>query len=107
MEGSPPKVGSFCGALSAFSGTIGDIADMQLGSATEDSVLDEKEGHKSRRRPPGCGGSGRLEHEDLGFSLLMASTNGQHNRWLLLSRSSTQSSKQPPQATILVSSPSH
>ncbi|CAJ1365213.1 unnamed protein product, partial [Effrenium voratum] len=42
-------VGSFCGALSAFSGTIGDIADMQLGSATEDSVLDEKEGHKSRR----------------------------------------------------------
>ncbi|CAE7272407.1 PLR1 [Symbiodinium sp. CCMP2592] len=33
-------VSSFCGALSAFSGTIGDIADVQFGSAAEDSILD-------------------------------------------------------------------
>lgn len=34
-------VGSFCGALSAFSGTIGDVADAYFGAAPEDSCLDK------------------------------------------------------------------
>ncbi|CAE8596565.1 unnamed protein product, partial [Polarella glacialis] len=33
-------VGSFCGGLSAFAGTIGDIADAHFGAATEDCSLD-------------------------------------------------------------------
>lgn len=38
-----PNPAGFCGALSAFSGTIGDIADVQFGCATEDSMLDVPE----------------------------------------------------------------
>ena len=38
-----PNPSGFCGALSAFSGTIGDIADVQFGCATEDSMLDVPE----------------------------------------------------------------
>eukprot|EP00435_Cladocopium_sp_Y103_P061207 s597_g22.t2 len=41
-------VSSFCGALSAFSGTIGDIADVQFGCATEDSMLDTPEKRSSK-----------------------------------------------------------
>lgn len=39
----------FCGALSAFSGTIGDIADVQFGCATEDSMLDVPSEKKSSK----------------------------------------------------------
>lgn len=38
----------FCGALSAFSGTIGDIADVQFGCATEDSMLDAPKKRNSK-----------------------------------------------------------
>lgn len=40
----------FCGALSAFSGTIGDIADVQFGCAPEDSTLDVPETPKSPKK---------------------------------------------------------
>eukprot|EP00438_Fugacium_kawagutii_P026885 Skav209531 [mRNA] locus=scaffold2497:1804:9066:- [translate_table: standard] len=42
-------LGGFCGALSAFSGTIGDIADVQFGCATEDSMLDVPSEKKSSK----------------------------------------------------------
>lgn len=39
---------SFCGALSAFSGTVADIADNYFGSASEDSSLDGMSVRKAR-----------------------------------------------------------
>ncbi|CAK9028006.1 unnamed protein product [Durusdinium trenchii] len=44
-------VSSFCGALSAFSGTLGDIADVQFGCASEDSTLDGPEKLRKGQAP--------------------------------------------------------
>lgn len=41
----------FCGALSAFSGTLGDIADVQFGCASEDSTLDGPEKLRKGQAP--------------------------------------------------------
>lgn len=44
---------SFCGAISAFSGTLGDVNDAYLGSASEDSTLDSGGFAELKSKPAG------------------------------------------------------
>jgi len=43
---------SFCGALSAFTGTIGDVFDEVFGAADEESSFDENQPPRTGRRSP-------------------------------------------------------